>query len=282
MPSAVEVYLDTNAVSYLLHPPPECPPAVETQRALKRHVEEGSLTVVTSLSVLGELSGLAGYEDKGLYQKTQALLWAVVGSHVLGDNYDRIQLELRQGPLSGADRFLPRAKRRHLRSEVRSLASARAVYRKVRQQKEQFATEFEKLRKQVLAELGDNPTANTRDWWKNTSKLFDDWTVAYFRNNRQLLALPVSEDDWPEPRQVPSAWHKHAFYLALINQKVGERRKIQPSDHDDVDHYVHASYVDLMVTNDGPFSETCDIIPDRPFQIETFQDFATTRLGAAS
>ena len=92
----------------------------------------------------------------------------------------------------------------------------------------------------------------------------------------------MSEDDWPDPRQVLSVWQKFAFYLARIKQTVGEGRRIQPSDFYDVDHYVHASYVDLMVTDDGPFTETCDIIPDPPFRIEKFQDFAMTRLGAGS
>lgn len=110
----------------------------------------------------------------------------------------------------------------------------------------------------------------------------DDWTVEYVRNNSQRLGLPVSQDDWPEHRQVPSAWHKTAFYLAWLKQTVGKSRKIKPSDRYDIDHYVNASYVDLMVTQDGPFQATCGMIPDRPFQIETFQDFATTRLGAAA
>ena len=91
----------------------------------------------------------------------------------------------------------------------------------------------------------------------------------------------MSEDDWPNPQHVPSVWHKFAFYLARIKQTVGEGRGWKPSDFCDADHYVHASYVDLFVTEDGPFRETCGIIPDPPFQIESFHNFAT-RLVATS
>ena len=282
MPSAVEVYLDTNAVSYLFQPPPGCPAAAETQHAFKRHVEEGSLTVVTSLSVFDELTGMAGSQPE-TYQRTQELLWNLAGSHVLHDNYDRIQLEIhQQGPVSGADRFLPRVERRRLRSKVRRLSIAEEVTQRRRQLTEAHAKEFEKLRTEVVADIGDDPAKKTRAWWEKAPKLFDDWTLTYFRTNRRRLGLPISEDDWPEPRRVPSAWHKVAFYFAWIKQTVGEGRRIKPSDRYDIDHYVNASYVDLIVTSDGPFSETCGIIPDPPFCIETFQDFATTRLGAAS
>ena len=281
MASAVEVYLDTNAVSCLFHPPEGCPAAAQTRSALKRHLDTGSLTVVTSLSVFDELAGMApAWIVK--YQRTQELLWELAGSHVLRDNYDRIRLEVHQGPLSGSDRFLPRDVRRSLRLETRKPSSARAVARKRRQLTEPFAKEFEKLRTQVLADIGDDSAKKTRAWREKAPQHVDDWTVEYFRNNRQRLGLPVSEDDWPEPRQVPSAWHKTAFYLAWLKQTVGESRKIKPSDRYNIDHYVNASYVDLMVTQDGPFQATCGMIPDRPFQIETFQDFATTGLGAAA
>ena len=276
----MEVYLDANAASYLIQPLRGCPAAAETQRALKHHVAAGSLTVVTSLSVFDELAGMARAKAVN-YQRTQELLWQLAGSHVLRDNYDRIQFEVHQGPLIGVDRFLPRDERRALRSEARRPSSAREVARKVPQLTGPFAKEFEKLRTQVLADIGDNPAAKTRIWWEKAPKHFDDWTVEYFRNNRLLLGLPVSEDDWPEPRHVPSAWHKTTFYLAWIKQTVGESRRIEPSDRYDIDHYVHASYVDLMVTNDRRFRDTYAIMPNQPFLIETFQDFVATRLGVA-
>ena len=277
----MELYLDANAASYLVRPLSGMPPASDIQAAIKRQVDDGALTVVTSLSVFDELAGTA-LGDTVNYRRMQALLWELADSHVLRDNYDRIQLEVRQGPLSGADRFLPRAERRRLRSETRSPLSAREVARKVRQLTEPFEKEFEKLRTQVLADIGDDPAKKIRAFWENAPEHFDDWTLEYFRNNRQLLGLPVSEDDWPEPRKVPSAWHKTAFYLAWLKQTVGEGRRIQPSDRYDIDHYVHASYVDLLVTNDNRFRATCAIIPNQPFLIETLQDFVTTRLGIAS
>lgn len=69
--------------------------------------------------------------------------------------------------------------------------------------------------------------------------------------------------------------------MAWIKQTVGEGRRIQPSDRYDIDHYANASYVDLMVTNDRRFLGIYAIIPDPPFQVETFQDFVTARLGVS-
>jgi hypothetical protein len=71
-----------------------------------------------------------------------------------------------------------------------------------------------------------------------------------------------------------------AYYMARIALNVGENRKIVGSDMYDIQHYGHASYADLMVTDDRAFIATYETIPDKPFAIEKFAAFAA-RLGVA-
>lgn len=263
VPTPTEVYLDTNAVGCLLDS------GARTQSALRQQVAAGGLSVVTSLSVMDELSGLSF--TPGVYKRAQKMLLELAGPNVLPDNFERIRIEtLNQGPLSGTARFLSRADRRALLSEARSSFKARQVAEMVSQRTNRFQAEFTALRQKVLVQLGKNPVPRIRGWWSNAEAHTDEWTEDYLRDNADIL--PPDADSVP-PRKVPSAWHKVSFYLAWIKQTVGEGRKIQDSDQYDVDHYVHATYVDLMVTDDKRFRETCGVVPKLPFRIEKFTEF---------
>lgn len=54
---------------------------------------------------------------------------------------------------------------------------------------------------------------------------------------------------------------------------LGENRAIKASDRIDAEHYSASTYADVLVTDDRAFTETCEMIPDRPFRIETFDEF---------
>lgn len=79
------------------------------------------------------------------------------------------------------------------------------------------------------------------------------------------------------PETVPSAWHFATFWLARMKLNLGEGRAIKASDRIDAEHYSASFYADVLVTDDRAFTETCKMIQDRPFRIETSPgDPATT------
>lgn len=81
------------------------------------------------------------------------------------------------------------------------------------------------------------------------------------------------------PRVRSSALGTIAFQLARIALTVGDNRRIRGADLWDAIHYADAVYADLMVTDDKGFRETCAAVPRCPFDIETFEEFVTERLG---
>src|SRR3989442_875259 len=65
----------------------------------------------------------------------------------------------------------------------------------------------------------------------------------------------------------------NAYILARVALNVGQNRAIKGSDQYDPDHEANAASADLLVTDDGPFLDTYNSIPDQPFAVESFSAF---------
>jgi hypothetical protein len=276
----MRVYLDTNAASNL-YSYDACPPArlQETRRALAGACESGAIKVIASDSLLDELTGLAA-KDRRRYGRLLKFLLDVAGPHILLPHNDRMRAEIqRGGRLTGAGCFMPRGMRRAVRTHTMRYQFADTVAADVRQRVKKYEDDYKERREGLRKRIGDNWRRDMAAWWKGALPEIDQWTTDHLDGLREHLGIPT-HGALPDPRSVPTAWYMQAFSMARIALTVGEDRKINGSDLYDVQHYGHATYADLMVTDDAGFAATYEAIPDKPFKIETFAAFAA-RLGVA-
>jgi hypothetical protein len=276
----MRVYLDTNAANYLYSYPARPPARLRKfRRALAAACESGDIELIVSDSLLDELSGLAAI-DRRRYERTLMFVLDLAGPHVLLPHNERMREEVRHGGrLAGADRFMSKRMRRAVRAHTMQHDFADAVADDVRKRVERYEDEYKPRREDVRRKIGDNWRRDTAAWWKGALPEIDEWTTNHLDGSRQIFGIGTG-DTLPEPRSVPTAWHMQAYSMARIALSVGENRKINGSDLYDVQHYGHATYADLMVTDDSGFIATYEAIPDTPFAIQRFAAFAA-RLGVA-
>lgn len=272
--SIMRVYLDTNAASYL-YSYGACPPAHlrEIRRALAAACESGAIEVIVSDSLLDELTGLAAM-DRRRYARLLRFMLGVAGPHILLPHNDRMREEIQHGGrLAGDGCFMPTRMRRAVRVHTMRHTFADTVAADVRQRVKKYEDDYKERREGLRKKIGDNWRRDMAAWWKGALPEIDQWTTDHLDGLREHLGIPA-DGALPKPRGVPTAWYMQAFSMARIALTVGEDRKINGSDLYDVQHYGHATYADLMVTNDAGFVATYEAIPDKPFKIETFAAFA--------
>jgi hypothetical protein len=71
------------------------------------------------------------------------------------------------------------------------------------------------------------------------------------------LGLCDDQSKWPPLREFGAIWRFHAYKLARIYLNVAEGRRIKGSDLFDAHHYVAASYMNVMVSDDRDLRDTC-------------------------
>lgn len=275
----MRLYLDTNAANYLYQRegwPAETLRAV--RRALAHECEAGRVELIISTSTLEELAGL-GRQEMARYVRTAKFLLDLAGPRHLLPVNERIKAEVvARGFLTGASRFIAASRRRELRSHIMGNVFVDEISDAVHRDIVAFDNDMEAKRASIRGRLGDDWSANTARWWDSALPQIDDWTNDYLKASAGVLSLPTDQADWPQPRQVPTAWFSHAYYMARIALNVGQNRRINGSDRYDHAHYTNATYADGMVTDDRAFLETYNAIPLKPFSVESFAAL-TLRLG---
>jgi hypothetical protein len=275
----LKLYLDTNAANYLYGRVGWSDHATRSvRRALASECESGRIDLLMSFATLEELSGL-GRQDLPRFTKTIKFLLDLAGPRLLLPMNERIKAEVvARGLLNGNTRFVSSSVRRRLRAQVMGHSFVKEVSDAVRRDVDAFGADMEAKRTAIRARLGPEWSSHTARWWDSALPQIDDWTNDYLKASAEALALPADPEQWPQPRQVPTAWSSHAYYMARIALNVGQNRRINDSDRYDHAHYASAIYADLMVTDDRAFVETYTAIPDKPFVVEGFTEFAA-RLG---
>ena len=275
------IYFDTNGASYLYGRPGWTREQLaDVRRALARECENGRIDLITSTSLVEELTGI-GTGDPRRYVRTTRFVLDLAGRNFLLPHNQRIRAEvISGGHLVGRTEVWSSSKRRELRSHIMGSKFAQDVADGVRQHADRYAQESEQRREEIRRKLGPDSSTAAARWWDSALTQIDDWTLDYMRASKAVLGLPDDETTWPQPRKGPTAWHTHAYYMARIALNVGQNRRVSGSDVYDQRHYANAAYADLMVTDDRAFVETYNAIPDRPFALESFAAFAE-RLGVA-
>jgi hypothetical protein len=277
--SALEVYLDTNTVTYLFRKPGFSPDELKGFReSLVRSIRDDRLLVIGSQRHLEELARIT-YKEPDFYREVHAFFCDVVGPFLLLPTDELIRLEVQLGRgLIGNERFDLWTRCQQLKRATRDIQFAKdlgdEVYGQTKQSKLDGEARRQEFRTRLAAEFKDvSPADASRRWWATAEGQIDDWMTDYMTKSQQLLELPKGRSQWPPVRALQTAWNIHAFLMARIFLNVGLNRRIGDGDLYDAHHYASACYSQLLVTDDGAFRETCDLIPNRSLSLEGFADF---------
>lgn len=280
--SGPRFFLDTHEWNHLLLGHPSL--SVGQAEALRQHLiakaQRDRPVALGSPSLLQELLPLQR-SNPDLYTRLVRLLFAVVGQNWLRPlNELHVAEATHGGRLGGRAPFLPIGTRRRMRELTESPADVLAVVQDTQRGIDDFVVGQARAQAEVtgrLAEANDgDPVALLpllREWWNNLD--IADWVkdIAASGVDRGLVA--GDSVSTVSSATVPSAWHFTSFKLARIRMNIGEGERVQPSDYADAEHYAAAVYADVLVTEDRKFTASADLlVPDRPFSIETFQEFA--------
>jgi hypothetical protein len=268
-------FLDTNVWNYLLGRPDRTEEALGQLRTrLVEAVRCDEMLVVGSLPLLQEIIS-AGRRHPDVLDGMRKIVFGAVGHRWLLPLNRRHAQEIARGAaLAPTERYLPRETRRR----VEALASRRedvlAVADGTHLEVTKFKEEQEAIRLRILDSATTRDGLTTREfrrdleaWWATTDVA--GWIRDAVRDD--VIASAPDPDDLSAVT-APSAWHYTRFKLARILLNLGENRAIKPSDYVDAEHYAIASYIDVLVTDDGPFKETIALLSDCPFSVLTFED----------
>ncbi len=268
-------FLDTNQWNYLLAPVDQLTiSSADLHQRLLSAVHNGQLAIISSVPVLEELMGAARSQPTK-YAGMRDLIFQVVGSHWLLPLNERVVEEARHGGLlSEGQRYLSGSIVRRMREEAARGESVTSVADEVYDQVSRFRDDHEAIREKLRSEAGPGDSTTLRrtvnHWWNREVEV-QDWV-------RDLIADAVQHGRMPagartDREGAPSVWCFVAFKLARIKLNLADSRAIKKSDYLDADHYSSGPYYDALVTDDKAFRETCNLLPDTPFAIETFGEF---------
>lgn len=277
----MDVYLDTNAISYLDSHPSWDPVVLAAARMrLCELVQSGSVSVFVSYVLLEELLGILP-TDRSKYARVMSYLWEIAKTNLLLATNDMGRAEVaKAGRLEGNERLEVWAKTVEVYQECCRERSIRSMPQRTKQEFARFEREENALRDENKEELGTERVGSIlHRWWENPESRIDDWVAGFLEKNTARLSLPEDRSKWPPPRAFEAIWRFHAYKMARIYLNVGEGRRIRGSDMFDTHHYVAASYTNVMVSDDRDLRDTCAQIPRQLFMLESFEEFMAKRLS---
>ena len=281
----IEVYFDTNAITYFFRWQGFSSEELNTSRvSLGRAVRDGRIRVLGSQYLLEELARVT-YTEPDFYRELHEFFWNVVGPFVLLPSQEAVIAEARLGrPLDANERFDLWTAIQQVKRVTRDIQFAKTlgdvVYKKVKQSKLDSEARRQQIVTKLTAQFKNQSVAEaTRTWWDIAEAQIQNWVADYLRNSREFLGLPDDSAAWPSERDLRTAWQMHAFMMARIVLTVGLRRRIAEGDDYDAHHFASACYGQLLVTDDGAFRETCDLVPNRVLTLERFDEFVKNRLS---
>ena len=226
----MDVYLDTNAVSYFDAYPPDwtAPVLAKARERLIEEVDKGAISVLISVSLIEELLGIST-TDPQKYQRVINFLWRVGQNNVLHSTEDLGRAEAKNGgPLEGNDRLEWWINVDIIRRASRNLGTLAGIPQLTQQGFAKFEQDEKARRddatKKLEAASGEKSIKTTRRWWKDAEAQVDDWVTDFMRNCQQRLGLSANPAAWPKPQALQSIWHFHAYKMARIFLNVGEGR----------------------------------------------------------
>jgi hypothetical protein len=183
-------------------------------------------------------------------------------------------------PLVGRERFVERSL---IKAITRALDDSKAVTEIDDQtyiDSQSFKITFEANRKAILDSLGLTKAGDkeTRDilnqWWSKGQTLIDQWTVQIVNDERRRL-FPNGGMPPTNAAITQSLRRFCAYHMARLVLTIGLGRAIKTGDANDARHYAYGGYVDLIVSDDGSFRDTCDLVKWEMTTIKSFDEFVS-------
>jgi hypothetical protein len=280
----MDVYIDTNAVSYFDEHPDWTPVQLSAARdRLRQRVDSGDISVFVSYPLLEEVLGLLDFNPTK-YFRVMGFLLDVSQFNLLRSTDELGEAEVRNGQLRGRnDRLEWFGRAVTVRRALRAGRGLEDIPRLTRAAFAQFELDEEgrrdEVRTRLAVETGERALDGTRRWWRNAEPQIDDWVSDHMTSNRERLGLPEDRANWPVPSALQSIWRYYAYRMARIHLNVGEGRRVRGSDSYDAHHYAAASSMDIMVSDDRDLRATCAEIPRQPFTLLTFEECVVNQLG---
>lgn len=243
---------------------------------MERGIRDGALEIYGSYYHLEEISGMETSSRRCLV----ATFWDTVLWNCLRPTPELVKKEVRRrGRLEGNEAFDEFHHRQDVRRASMSCHGLDQVASSVAQSNTAFTMGLEQKRveaKQRLGSLNRNlrPEESVKRWWKDAERLMEEWISDYVGKNRAALGLGADKSAWPRPQDVPTLLAFCSFNMARIYLNVGLRKKIDSGDGYDGHHYASACYADCIVTADKALRKTLVIVPHRPIDVLSFDDFA--------
>src|SRR6266540_4398000 len=191
----MDVYLDTNAVSYFDAYPPDwtAPILAKARERLTEEVDKGAISVFISVNLIEELLGIST-TDPQKYLRVINFLWRVGQNNLLHSTEDLGRAEATNGgPLEGNDRLEWWINVDIARRASRNLGQLAGIPQLTQQGFAKFEqdekTRRDDAKKKLEAASGEKSIKTTRHWWKDAEAQVDDWVTDFMRNSQQRLGL---------------------------------------------------------------------------------------------
>jgi hypothetical protein len=268
-------FLDTNQWNYLCDPTaPSASASADLPRRFLDAVRTRQLAVVSSVAVLEELMGTA-HSQPAKYSEMCDVIFRAVGQRWLLPLDQRASREaFCGGLLPDTQRYLPRSTRRRMQEEALRQEAVELIGNEVYMQVSTFKNDQEAIRTKLRHDVGREGAARFREtinhWWDHEADVrswVSDLITSAIEHGRAPGGARSDRDG------APSTWCFVSYKLARIKLNLADNRSIKKSDYLDADHYSCGPYYDVLVTDDGAFKDTCGLLPDTPFAIETFDQF---------
>lgn len=261
----MHVLFDNNAFANLTQQPQR---AIHLQK-LKEVVSAGKALVVGCRSMLQELTGLARI-DPGVYLRTLSEYQQLVQGRILRRSDTLVIAEAKElKPLDLQASLFDEQCVLNLFSNLRDPSKAESVFTEAKSLKQGYTLTMETSLQNVLSKLDARIQPSTptdilfRDWFRN----FDAEVQGWFRR------MPGVNTDFPV-QQLPHVSAFLGYVLTRLYERQSLNKKNKDNDLFDRAYFTDAAVVDILVTNDRPFSATAQRVPHRTFDIINLDEFA--------
>jgi len=258
----MKILFDNNGFACLA----QQPDLAESLAKLKYFSRTSGVEVVGSCTLLQELSGLAhGLADGKvqLYATTLLHYREVTQGRILRLTNDVLVEEGEQlKPLSFDDCLLDEKTVQKLFQGLSEPTMAETIFSEVGSFKANYGKTMEKNTSEIL-NLPEFQCASPKDvvkgyqeWFGNFDSNIQDWFVHLFEVENSF-----------DVRYLPHVSALLGYALTRIYERFTFGKKNRDNDLLDRSYFVDAAVVDLLVTNDGQFTQTALRVPNRRFEI---------------
>lgn len=254
----MKILFDNDAFAILF----QCPEYAEDALLLQRISDTNGIEVIGSVTIIEELMGLSDL-DTDRYSSALSEYISITKERILKPWNQLMFLEVQKKcSLSVEESLLEEELLKVFRNIVDNPDTAHEVYLQVTNQCENYEQDMNSALDAMLSDslLTNEHPSDVRNVFKQWLQHFDnyaqDWFLSIFNE-----ASSVSYSDLP---------HVKAFLNYVFTKQyevICHKLRHKANDLYDRAHYVEASSVDVLFTNDNRFIRTCNRVPQKQFDV---------------